>query len=214
MGRKERREREQQELKQSIMDAAREIARAEGWRNVTMRKIAERIEYSHAAIYEYFANKDVLLLALVREGFRLLGDALQRPQTTEGDPEEVLLLIGRGYLAFAERNPELYQVMFGLDGVTFGPATHEEGQKMEDIAAGAIKALLEAHGWPVHHLSDKVNILWSTVHGLVTLVMAGRIEGGKERAQRLLNQVIHDTLLAWEHDAHELFIAEGNDMQR
>lgn len=62
MGRKERRLREQQELKQSILDAAREIALAEGWRNVTMRKIAERIEYSHPAIYDYFENKDVLFL--------------------------------------------------------------------------------------------------------------------------------------------------------
>jgi AcrR family transcriptional regulator len=73
MSRKERRLRDQQELKQSILEAARAIALAEGWSNVTMRKIAERIEYSHAAIYDYFENKDVLLLELVHEGFRLLG---------------------------------------------------------------------------------------------------------------------------------------------
>lgn len=214
MGRKERREREQQELKQSIMDAAREIARVEGWRNVTMRKIAERIEYSHAAIYEYFANKDVLLLALVREGFRLLETELQPPQTTASDPEEALLLMVERYLAFAERHAELYRVMFGLDGVAFVPMTHDEGQRIEDIAATAIRSLLEARGWPVLHLSDKVNILWSTAHGLATLVMADRIEGGKERAQRLLNQAMRDTLLAWEHDANGSLDAEAQASSR
>ena len=56
MGRKERRLRDQQELKQSMLEAARAIALAEGWSNVTMRKIADRIEYSHAAIYDYFEN--------------------------------------------------------------------------------------------------------------------------------------------------------------
>src|ERR1700730_1140520 len=97
MGRKERRLRDQQELKQSMMEAARAIALAEGWSNVTMRKIADRIEYSHAAIYDYFENKDVLLLELVHEGFRLLEAELQAARAQAHDPVEAMRLIGRSY---------------------------------------------------------------------------------------------------------------------
>ncbi len=90
MGRKERRFREQEELRESVLHAAREIALSEGWRNVTMRKIAERIEYSHPALYEYFANKDVLLLEVLREGFRLLLTDLQSTRASTNEPHEAL----------------------------------------------------------------------------------------------------------------------------
>lgn len=200
MGRKERRQREQQELKQSILDAAREIALAEGWRNVTMRKIADRIEYSHPAIYDYFENKDVLLLELVHEGFRLLEAELKAARAQAHDPVEVLRLVGRGYLTFAWRYPELYRVMYGLDGVTFSISEPEkEGLQIEDVATEAVKEVHEAHGWSTKHLAEKVNILWSTAHGLVTLTIADRLSGGQEQAMQLLDQALAGMLLAWEH---------------
>jgi AcrR family transcriptional regulator len=199
MGRKERRVREQEELRQSILEAAREIARAEGWRNVTMRKIAERIEYSHPAIYDYFENKEVLLRELVHEGFRLLEATLRAAQNETRDPVETLRLIGRAYLTFAWNYPELYRVMYGLDGVAFTSETHGEGQQIEDVVVEAVRRLLEVRGWPVQHLAEKVNILWSTAHGLVTLVIADRITGGQEQAMRLLDLAIQGSLLAWEH---------------
>lgn len=201
MGRKERRQREQQELKQSIMDAAREIALAEGWRNVTMRKIAERIEYSHPAIYDYFENKDVLLLELVHEGFRLLDSELRVARERGRDPLDALRLIGQSYLQFAWRYPELYRVMYGLDGAAFVPAqTHGEGQQIEDVVATTVKEALELQGWSTSHLVERVNILWSMAHGLVTLAMADRFTGGQEQAMRLFEYAIQEMLLAWQHD--------------
>src|SRR5947209_1061466 len=98
MGRKERRLREQQELKQSMLEAARAIAVAEGWSNVTMRKIADRIEYSHAAIYDYFESKDDLLQELIREGFHLMEAEMRAAKGQAQDPVEALRRAGRGYL--------------------------------------------------------------------------------------------------------------------
>jgi len=201
MGRKERRLREQQEIKQSILDAAREIAQAEGWRNVTMRKIAERIEYSHAAIYDYFENKDVLLLELVHEGFRLMQVEIEVALAEAHDPVETLRLIGRGYLTFAWHYPELYRVMYGLDGVTFTSSRpEEEGEQVENVVAAAIKSVLESRNWSINHLAERVNILWSAAHGLVTLTMADRIRGGQTEAMQLLDRAFQESLLAWEHD--------------
>jgi AcrR family transcriptional regulator len=58
-------------MKQAILAAARDIAAQEGWQAVTIRKVADRIEYSRPMIYEHFENKDAVLLELMREGFRL-----------------------------------------------------------------------------------------------------------------------------------------------
>ena len=74
MGIKERQERDREAVRRSILDAARELFVAEGFQNVSIRKIAERIEYSPAAIYGYFPSKDDIFFALAEEGLRLLGD--------------------------------------------------------------------------------------------------------------------------------------------
>src|ERR1700748_3185824 len=72
MGIKERQERDREAVRRAILDAARELFVAEGFQNVSIRKIAERIEYSPAAIYGYFPSKDDIFFALAEEGFRLL----------------------------------------------------------------------------------------------------------------------------------------------
>src|SRR5262249_59262843 len=74
MGIKEKQERDREAVRRAILDAARELFVAEGFQNVSIRKIAERIEYSPAAIYSYFPRKDDIFFALAEEGFRLLGD--------------------------------------------------------------------------------------------------------------------------------------------
>ena len=79
MGVKERQEREREAVSRAILDAARDLFVAEGYHNVSIRKIAERIEYSPAAIYGYFPSKDDIFFALAEEGFRIL---LFRPRST------------------------------------------------------------------------------------------------------------------------------------
>src|SRR5262244_2779166 len=73
MGIKERQERDREAVRRAILDAARELFVTEGFQHVSIRKIAERIEYSPAAIYSYFASKDDIFFALAEDGFRLLG---------------------------------------------------------------------------------------------------------------------------------------------
>src|SRR6266567_8039081 len=72
MGIKERQERDREAVSRGILDAARELFVTHGYQEVSIRKIAERIEYSPAAIYGYFPSKDDIFFALAEEGFRLL----------------------------------------------------------------------------------------------------------------------------------------------
>src|SRR6516225_5821051 len=100
LGTIERRERERQELRTRILDAARELFAEQGYDAVTMRGIAERIEYSPTAIYFHFKDKEALLRELCDTDFATL--ALKfRNIASIADPIERLRQIGRVYTTFA-----------------------------------------------------------------------------------------------------------------
>jgi AcrR family transcriptional regulator len=199
LGIKERRQRERQQLKNGILAAAREIAATEGWRAVTIRKIAERIEYSPPVLYEYFDSKDDILLELVRLGYARQLEAVESArEASSGGPEETLLAMARAWCAFAFRSPDLYQVMYGLGGVSF-PVTElqKEGERIGGAIGEVIEEILRENGKEVEDVWDKVILGWGTIHGLVALAMAGRIIGANEEAQRLVDQAVRDYLSAW-----------------
>ena len=197
MGIKERRQRQRQELRGGILAAAREIASSEGWRAVTIRKIAGIIEYSPPVIYEYFSSKDEILLELVRIGYAQQLEAVERAKEAASGPEEALIAIGHAWLDLAFESPDLYQVMYGLGGVSFAVTDlQKEGEKIAEVLRGVIEEVLKENGRDPEDVWGKVTLLWSTVHGLVSLAMAGRIVGGNEEVQRLADQAVRDYLTA------------------
>src|SRR5579871_2330184 len=115
MGIKERQERDREAVRRAILDAARELFVSEGYRNVSIRKIAEKIEYSPAAIYGYFPSKDDIFYALAEEGFRLLHggsneDADERLASIE--PLERIKLILWKLYEFSRQQPQYFELMF------------------------------------------------------------------------------------------------------
>jgi AcrR family transcriptional regulator len=115
MGIKERHERDREAISRAILDAARDLFVAEGYQHVSIRKIAERIEYSPAAIYGYFPSKDDIFFALAEEGFRLLGqptDAadLEKLQTL-GPLDRIRASFWRLY-QFSREQPQYFALMF------------------------------------------------------------------------------------------------------
>src|ERR1700756_5162598 len=111
MGIKERQERDREAVRRSILDAARELFIAEGYHNVSIRKIAERIEYSPAAIYGYFPSKDDIFFALAEEGFRLLhGDGLGPLAALP--PLDRIREIFRHLYRFSREHPQYFALMF------------------------------------------------------------------------------------------------------
>jgi AcrR family transcriptional regulator len=203
MGIKERRERERQELRQAILVAARELASQEGWQAVTIRKVAERIEYSPPTIYEHFASKEVILLEIMRDGFRTLLADMRRATDSLTDPQARIFGLARAYWEFAWRHPELYQVMHGLGGVPFctdNAAIKAAGSPLAEADAvfdytltvlGSLAPQLKSIPC---ELESAVMILWATLHGLVALTMADRVPGGHERATELLERALNGFL--------------------
>src|SRR5258708_1709484 len=90
VGIKQRRERERQATQQATLQAALEIASEEGWQAVTIRRVAERIEYSPSAIYKYFEDKEAILHTLLLQGFQQMVVVLERVATQEHRPSERL----------------------------------------------------------------------------------------------------------------------------
>src|SRR5258706_722681 len=111
MGVWERREREREEVRTKILDASRELFATHGYEAVTMRRVAERIEYSPTAIYLHFADKETLLRELCETDFLSLAKQFQRIARVE-DPVERLRRIGHAYTEFAIDFPNHYRLMF------------------------------------------------------------------------------------------------------
>src|SRR5215472_617579 len=111
MGIQERREREKQEVRKKILDAARELFAREGYEAVTMRRIADRIEYSPTAIYLHFKDKETLIRELCANDFRELAHAFARI-AQEPNPIERLRKLGLAYVGFAIDYPNHYRLMF------------------------------------------------------------------------------------------------------
>ena len=111
MGIKERQERDREAISRAILDAARELFVAEGYQNVSIRKIAERIEYSPAAIYGYFPSKDDIFFALAEEGFRLLYGGGIGSHDALTPIERVHKIFWRLY-RFSCEHPQYFALMF------------------------------------------------------------------------------------------------------
>ena len=111
MGIKERQDRERHAVRASILTAARDLFVSEGYPNVSIRKIAERIEYSPAAIYSYFPGKDDIFFALATEGFQRLDDAI-KDVVGDPDPLQDLRNCWAAFYTFSKEQREFFLLMF------------------------------------------------------------------------------------------------------
>lgn len=176
MGVTERRERERQETRQLILDAARELFVLEGYESVSMRKIAEKVEYSPTAIYHHFRDKQALIEELCVHDFRALAAAFLRIGRVE-DPVERIGRIGEAYVAFGLQNPSQYRFMFmtaGIDKSESAISQEMKGNPEEDAYAFLRSAVAEAVAQerfrPGYDDADLVSqILWAGVHGVTSL---------------------------------------------
>lgn len=176
MGITERREREREEVRRKILDAARDLFATEGYANVTMRKIAEAIEYSPTAIYGHFEDKDDLVQALCHEDFaRLL--AVFDSQEIPPDPLDRIRMLGHGYALFARQNPNHYRFMF------MTPAKFEHPHDLSDPGQQSFQRLLaaveQAKALGLLRPVDPMvvsQVLWASLHGAVSLLVTYKPE--------------------------------------
>lgn len=183
MGIKERQDRERRAVRQSILDAARDLFVAEGYRNVSIRKIAERIEYSPAAIYSYFPSKDDIFFALAEEGFRRL-DLKIRDLVTTDDPLDDMRRCWWAYYAFSKEQREFFQLMFVDRSV---PQITEQWPGMAvvhdmlAIAAGRIQRCIDAGLFAAGtDAMVAMHVMWGALTGPAVIGSGCRLAPGED----------------------------------
>jgi AcrR family transcriptional regulator len=165
--------------RQAILDAAREIIATEGPAALSMRTLAERIDYSPAGLYEYFASKEDIIAAVCDEGQGYLFEAM-RSVDADLPPAEYLYEIGAAYIRFALEHPDYFLLMF-----TVAPAP-----EMAQMSEEALKAVLQQPGSaygillqaiqrgiqqgalptrPGFGLDEMAYAAWTLVHGMAML---------------------------------------------
>jgi AcrR family transcriptional regulator len=173
MGITERKDREKQEVRKLILDEAMKLFLEEGYKNVTLRKIAEGIEYSAGTIYLYFKDKDEILFTLQTMAFEKFHTAQNAVQQIE-DPGERLMAHGKAYMKFALENREYYDLMFimaePLNKICY-PQEWTTGLNSYNLLKKNIKDCIDARVLPEADIEVAAFAFWSFVHGIVTLVI-------------------------------------------
>jgi AcrR family transcriptional regulator len=187
----DRKIRQKEEVRVSILESAWEMVLAEGWQNLSIRKIADAIEYSVPVIYSHFESKDAILLEFNKKGFSLLTDVLARSKAKESDPADQLRAMGRAYWGFAFANKEYYQLMFGL-GIPTCDSIRKipEIEEFSAVITASIVAMLPIEKQASFDPYLKFQSFWSMLHGLVSINMLGNPvqEGGL--AEKVLEDVL------------------------
>lgn len=132
MGVREKRAKYKEEFRREILDAARDLFVNEGYENFSMRKLAEKIDYSPATIYLYFKDKDDLLFAICEDVAEHFFASLTTITTTNGDPLESLRQALLYLIAFGCTNPNEYKFLFMTSPKVYG--TPEEFMEKESMA--------------------------------------------------------------------------------
>jgi len=179
LGIAERKGRQRAEREQRITEAARLIAAREGWNAVTIRRLAQEIEYSQPVIYSHFENRDAIVVAVAVEGFRELTSQIEEAGRAPADPRQALENVAAAYLTFALTHRALYEAMFTLPtSLRFAEADTRSELRAGFDALAAVVA-------PFHTDVDlATETFWACLHGLAELERSERIRPSA-RAERV-----------------------------
>jgi len=179
MGVADRKERHKEELKKSILEAAKYLFTEKGFEATSIRNIADKIEYSPATIYLYYKDKNDIIHALHQEGFKLLVSYFATLQDI-ADPFERLKAMGHRYLQFAFENKDIYKLLFTMEE----PMDHldacatdgwSEGDTAFHSLQQTVMACMEAGYFKGQDPIGVSFAIWSTMHGICSLHSTGHL---------------------------------------
>lgn len=191
MGIAERRLRQKEEVRSRILATAWQMVKEDGWQSLSIRKIADAIEYSVPVIYDHFENKEAILLEFGKEGFGLLIKRLQQAKKKSTEPADQLRAMADAYWNFAFRNKEYYQLMFGI-----GIACCEtdkcipEESVFRDLVMQPIVDIMSRNQIKGTNPCLKYHTFWSVMHGLISIKMMSYSEVANELNKLVLDDAI------------------------
>jgi AcrR family transcriptional regulator len=177
MGVKERKERQKMEMKDLILQSAHQLFLEKGFSEVSIRNIAEAIEYSPATIYLYFKDKNDIFYALHGEAFKIFNSAIASIVTIK-DPLERLFTLGEKYMEFAFSHPKYYDIMFIIESPMQCDENSEDWKEGES-ALKFLESIVSECVEQGHFKNQSTTILsfsiWSYMHGMCSLALRDRM---------------------------------------
>jgi AcrR family transcriptional regulator len=179
LGITERKIRERAERENRIVATARKIAEEEGWEAVTIRRLAQDIEYSQPVVYSHFASRDAIVGAVSIEGFGDMAEVLRAAARVPSSPRKALESVAKAFLDFAFGRPAIYEAMFVLpSGLRFAKSdTPPQLRATFDALTAVIAPFCQ-------DAELATETFWAALHGLAELERHGRIRP-TVRSQRL-----------------------------
>jgi AcrR family transcriptional regulator len=175
------------DLRRALVEEAVRTIQLKGVEQLTLRAVGERLGVSRTALYRHFSDKQALLAAVGREGFRMLRLALSGAWEQNGRGREGFEAMGVAYVQFAVTHPSHYRVMFG----GFIESRSKDAEFVEEAAAAfqvLVDALVEQQQAGLVRGDDPLllaRFIWSIVHGIAMLVIAGQLRGVDDRGETL-----------------------------
>lgn len=195
----ERREKAKEALRTRIVEAARDIVSEEGLDALSMRALAERIEYSPATIYLYFRDKEALLEEVMAEGFQRLGGKFREQTEAAGSDASAAAryrALGRAYARFALEHTAYFRVMFELPTVArfglHGPCPSEGRAEASSSWCGLVDAVQQAMDEGAIRAGDARDgaiVAWGLIHGLTSLYLSGHLARAVESHDAFLDML-------------------------
>ena len=174
-------------FRERLCELATRIFVERGPANFNMRLLAAELGVSAMTPYRYFKDKDEILSAIRARAFSRFADQLERALALPGSPPEKSAAVGRAYIRFALEEQTCYRLMFDF--------TEAKGPQVPELA----HAEMRARATMTDHVRMMVDagyfegdpelighIFWASLHGVMVLHLAGKLDGDIDR----------DTLLA------------------
>lgn len=192
MGITQRRLKEKEKVRTAILTTAWQMVKEEGWQSLSIRKIADAIEYSVPVIYDHFESKEAILVEFGNEGLRLLTKKIQQAREKFTDPVDQLRAMADAYWNFALKNKEYYQLMYGVGmACCEGKKYLDDKERFDYIVMESIKEAISKTKEPGANICLKYHTFWSILHGLVSIKIMGNSPVSGELNKMVLDDAIN-----------------------
>jgi AcrR family transcriptional regulator len=175
------------DLRRALVEEAVRTIQAEGIERLTLRAVADRLAVSRTALYRHFSDKQALLAAVGREGFRMLRESLTEAWESHGRLRPGFEAMGRAYVRFAVAHPSHYRVMFG----GFIESCSKDEEFIQEAKAAfhvLVDSLVNQQEAGIVRRDDPVllaRFIWAVVHGIAMLAIDGQLRGVDDSGEAL-----------------------------
>ena len=180
------------DLRRALLEEALRTIQAGGAGDLTLRAVGERLGVSRTALYRHFSDKQALLAAVGREGFRMLRRALSDAWERHGRGRPGFDAMGLAYVRFAVTHPAHYRVMFG----GFLESCDKDAEFVEVAKAAfqvLVDSLVEQQQQGLVRTDDPLvlaRFIWALVHGIAMLAIDGQLRGADDDGEALSRYAI------------------------